>query len=55
MWKGWQIGRKIGWERMMFLHFLEFDGEVGGRQTHEVDCQQQQPNSNFVIFDLTIR
>ena len=34
----------------MFSHFLKFDGEVGGRQTHEVGCQQQQPNSNCLMF-----
>ena len=34
----------------MFSHFLEFDGEVGGRQTHEVGCQQHRPNSNCVNF-----
>ena len=35
---------------MIILHFLEFDGEVGGRQTHEVGCQQQQPKSNCMNF-----
>ena len=34
----------------MFSHFLEFDGEGGGRQTHEVGCQQQQPKSNCMNF-----
>ena len=35
---------------MIILHFLEFDGEAGGRQTHEVGCQQQKPNSNCLMF-----
>ena len=35
---------------MTFSQFLEFDGEGGGRQTHEVGCQQQQPDSNCLMF-----